>query len=339
VTLLAVLFGVVAAAGTPTVEPPEAAPPPLEESAEATEPVEDFSQTPAPELIRRAIHRIDTRDFEGARILASEAASRGPADAEHAAYVHALSWLMEGDSATALTELDTALASWPTGAFAAHTRFRRAEARALVGDFSGALRDLDELGPIDEFDATDQAKLSLWRGIWTIDSGDLATGTDLIRAALADAPDGVGFYKAKAAVWAAKAHIRYAEQTWPIDTTKRGKAKKAIKRRLGAIALADDAVLTAVRLKEPEWVLEGLLVLGSATEALGNAIHEAPIPKRNKDDAAYRERLRVQAEPLWTRAYAYYDEGANFGTRLGSESKRVDQLVESRDAVQARLEG
>ena len=115
--------------------------------------------------------------------------------------------------------------------------------------------------------------------------------------------------------------------------------KKALDARAALIATAEQQLATAIELQEPEWSLEGLLILGRMYESVGNDIAAAPAPQLSPDQlTVYKREIAKKAEAVWTKAYKHYSLGIDFADRVTWESARVSALEQQRDAVMAKLE-
>jgi tetratricopeptide (TPR) repeat protein len=291
----------------------------------------------ADELLDLSVQRLDTHDWEGARILVDQALGRPGADVDRATYVQGLSWELQGDASQAIALYDVGLEQWPTSPLNRHRRFRRAEALGTLGEPLEALRWLRSLDRAD-LDAQDRRKLTLVRGVLLLDAGKERKGLKHLEEGLQGPADQLTFYQAKAR--AALAELLATEsQGLHLDARERRVQKRLVEhaRLLGSI---EKQVTAIAELDEPEWVLEGLLHLGAAYERLGDHLSTHRRPRRLTPDqqTIYEEEVGKKIETVRIKALRAYELGLDMATRLAWQSTRVQRLEASRDRMAATIE-
>ncbi|TNE90322.1 MAG: hypothetical protein EP330_08360 [Deltaproteobacteria bacterium] len=302
------------------------------------EPVETAASTA--ELMEDALRRLRLADYPGARMLLDQASDRDDSDAEEIAYLRGVSFELDRDYGTALSVYTAALEQFPAGHRQQDLRFRSAE---VIGGLGRAEEALERLAPfladLDSRPHADQIKIRLVEGIWLIDSGKVRKGKKVLAAALSEAgPDEVTFYQAKAratiaAQWAEESevlHLDARERKQVKRLTERGERLIAIERQVTQVAL----------LKEPEWVLDGLLTLGDAYASVGEDLLAARMPPKLAPELhdLYRQTVREKAEVVLVKALNHYQRGIDLSLELGWQSRRVAELEDARESLAARIE-
>jgi hypothetical protein len=116
-----------------------------------------------------------------------------------------------------------------------------------------------------------------------------------------------------------------------------GQARQArrLEERAALLHRAEQEVAAAAYLKEPEWALEGLLVLGQGYEDLYDALLASPPPRGLDEEGRlrYREAVRDRARVLLAKAWKHYDEGVNVAARVGWVGRPLPDLEAARDAI------
>ena len=90
-------------------------------------------------------------------------------------------------------------------------------------------------------------------------------------------------------------------------------------------------------LNEPEFALEGLLLLGDGYVALYDALIAAPPPRKVKDTQAFVRAVEKRGKILLTKALARYDEGVRVAARTQWVGSVTQRLTEKRDALANQL--
>ena len=235
------------------------------------------AQTSADVLADQAIGRIETGDYAGALILIDTAATSSDADPDRLSYLRAVTIELNGSPEQAIPLYTEGLEQWPESDLHDDRIFRLAEATATVGRPRRALRILKQLNE-ENFDGDDRVKLDLVRGIAWLEAGRERRGTSILTPTLEQASaEQVTFYQAKARMAWARV---LAEEAVKLDM--RGREKKVVaelQARAQLLADVEGQVTAAAQLQEPEWVLEGLLILGDAYAGIGADLMESSRPK------------------------------------------------------------
>ena len=148
----------------------------------------------------------------------------------------------------------------------------------------------------------------------------------------------VTFYQAKARMAWARALAEDAA-----DLTMRGRDKKVVaelQERAQLLAEIEAQVTAAAQLQEPEWVLEGLLILGEAYTAIGQALMNSSRPKGLTEGqlTEYDDLLGQRALVVLTKGSRHYGSGIDLAARLGWQSRRVDLLQSAKTSLDAEIE-
>lgn len=321
--LLALSLALPARAGAP--ETP-AAEPPLPAGSEAPVPAVVVPQTPE-ELLDEARSRARRGDHQGAR-LAARAALALPGDHQRTAqYLEALALELGGQPALALEIWDALVAAdWADG-LPDDVAFRRAECLGRLGRVTEARRQLAALGSDRDRDSLDRLKLDVLEGTWTLAEGRERRGLKQLRAALDEAPEGVGtWYQASgrralldlATTQAAALRFEGSD----------GAKRRALERRAALLEVANEQLVALVRLEEPAWSLGGFVAVGDAWLALGqDLLDESPLVRLTEEQRAInRAQLEERVEKLWVRASQYYDRGLQLAARHAWTDEPVPTL-------------
>lgn len=325
----------VAAAVPPptTTEPPRPTSPALERPSAASG---DAATTGA--LVDEAIRRIKTGDYDGARIVLRQAADRDDVDIDAVVYLEGVSHELGGDASAAIALYDQGLTSFPDSVLTPDRRFRKAEALATLDEPRAALAELRTLDP-EALEGADRVKYQIVRAIAEISAGKTSKGLDRMAVAFADPLLGdVSFYEAKGRIAWARV---LAEQADAIDLD--APEKKIVGRLTDRVALVraiEEQVSAAARLQEPEWVLDGLVVLGDAYRDAGFALWTSRRPRELTDEQRriYETELHDRVVTVLTKATQHYQAGIDLAERLGWRSRRVHWLVERKTALEAQIE-
>ncbi|MBN1335457.1 MAG: tetratricopeptide repeat protein [Deltaproteobacteria bacterium] len=298
------------------------------------------AHVPDAALVEDAAARRLRGDLEGARgvlafVLARETPS--PAEAE-ALYQLGLCYEAEEETEVALAVYDRLVRTFPDAPVSQDGWFRRALCLESLGAHRQAVRSLERIRTSQGLDRHDRYTLDLQRGISLVRSGRRNKGLRLLDDALAATSDTeeVTYLRAKAyltraRVWAeAAARIRF---TGP----DRRQARR-LEERATYLRHAEAEVTAATALKEPEWILEGLLLLGRAYEDLRSDLLQASPPRGFSEEgvARWQAELETRTRILGTKAWRHYDEGVALAGRLGWVGRPLAELRAARAAI--RLE-
>lgn len=326
-------------AGSAFAEEPPAEPSPTEEVA-VEEPTE--SPPPAPlsaaDLVELARTRLSIDDGEGARILLLQALDRPGVDADEASYLLGMSWEFDDDPAQALRLYDEGLSRWPGSPYHRDRLYRRAEALAALDQPEEALSALERIDTTD-LDEDDLVKLALAQGAFWLDAGRTKKGLRILQDALDGlAADVHPWSQARARAYvarllatdAAKLHFRVGDRKQARRLEERARLLDALQHQVTDIA----------ELNQPEWVIDGVVTLGGAYEALATDLAESRRPRRltPEQTAIYDAEVAKRAATVRIKALRTYDLGLDMAERLGMEDARVTALQATRDDLAAILE-
>ncbi len=292
----------------------------------------------ADERLDDARQRIRTEDYQGARILVQQVLDLAESHHEEATYLLGVTWELDSQPARALQVYESALERWPEGELADSLRFRCAEATATLGDPKRALALLRQVEEVP--DPASQLKVELVQGIWLVQAKRERRGLKLLAQALASAdPSQMSFYQAKARATVAATMLDDAAEL-SLDTRQRRQVRH-LEQRAVLIEEAFDQVKAIAALQEPEWLLEGMLLMGRAYESLGDDLLTSREPRGLTEDqlVIYREGVAEKVVTVWVRAQRYYAQGLQYATQLDWRSRRVGELQRAYDAVVPKLEG
>jgi tetratricopeptide (TPR) repeat protein len=293
-------------------------------------PLETAASTSA--LVAEAWRRIERADYLGARVVSQQAVDRQDADLPEALAALGGAWEADDHPETALDLYRKALeASGPDGQFADHMRFRIAEANGNLGHPGAALADLRRLERSHRWEPADQSKIDLVQAIFELQDGKLRRGRRHARAALGAAAGTNAFYQAKAHVAIARSYTDEAAAL-PFAGPDRTQVRR-LTRRAELLVDAEREVVAAIQLKEPEWILDGMLVLGGGFEALADDLRNAPAPQGFDDQlrGLWTAQLSERSAVLYTKADNAYSRALDFAAEQQWRSRRI-ALLDARSA-------
>jgi len=327
VTLLVWMLGLVWA--NPTG--PELAHPPVVEEeivAEALPPAPPTQRELLEEAV--ALRRVGAFD-EAAAMLAAAKQTPGDVD-EQVAYQSGVLLEVTEQWKKAAAAYEAVHAGWPDTPSAVDAQFRRAYCLEETGDHKASIRVVRSLQRRGQWSAADQASMSLQRGITETRAGRTRRGIRRILKTLDSTQMDRTWIQAKARLALVRAQTEAAE-TMVLKGNR--KAARRLKRRSALIASAEKQAIAMFNLGEPEFALEGLLLLGDAYLALYEDMLEYPPPRSVPKDQreAYREAVGKKAEILRAKAHARYDEGVRVAARTQWVGSVTQRLIDARDRV------
>ncbi len=116
---------------------------------------------------------------------------------------------------------------------------------------------------------------------------------------------------------------------------RQARVTRNLRARVKALKVAEDQLYAVIETDEPEWITDSLLRMGDTWAALGEALVSSPPPAGLTPAQAevYRIEIARKAEGPFTRAWTYYDRGADLAARVGWQAPTVDVLRARRDAL------
>lgn len=233
---------------------------------------------------------------------------------------------------------------WPDKSTAADARFRRAYCLEELGRHKEAIHAVRMLQAEGRWSEEDERTMQLQRGITEIRHGRTRRGIRRVLHHLESGTDSRTWIRAKARLALVRAQTNAASE---IVLKGDKKAARRLKQRAGLIAAAEKQAIVMFNLAEPEFALEGLLLLGDAYLQLYEDMLAYPPPRSIKaaEQEAYREAVRARAAVLKTKAHARYDEGVRVAARtqwVGSvtqrlKEKRASTALESADQPESSV--
>ena len=232
----------------------------------------------------------------------------------------------------ALAAFDTLVRRYPEAPESLDGLFKRALCYEELGEHRKALRSLNRIWKAEGFDVHDRYTLDLQTGITKVRMGRERAGLQLIERGLAATAntDLLPWLRAKAHTTKARVLLS-AASTLPL-TGREKRVVRNLQERARLIQMAEKEVTLATRLKEPDWILEGLYLLGQSFEALGEAVANSPAPSKLSPEAKayYQEQVQLQGQRFQAKAWHHYDEGIALALRVGYRGYRVQALRNAR---------
>jgi tetratricopeptide (TPR) repeat protein len=314
----------------------------VEGTESVPDPIEEIVETPvAPmsveEQIEEAVSLRRVGAFDAARDMLEEA-SREPG-----------TWLgqieyQQGILYETTEQWDKAIAVYtriserddPHWAVAQDARFRLAYCMEEVGRHKEAIRIVKELRTDGDWTMDDERTMALQQGIVEIRAGRERRGIRRVLAALDSQPDARTWVRAKARLALVRVQLDTAAN---IEIKGDKKAARRLARRDELMTMAEKQAIAMFKLGEPEFALEGLLLLGDAYVDLYDDMLEYPPPRSVGPEARdqYREIVRQKAQILLTKAYNRYDEGVRVAARTQWVGSVTDRLKVRRDTLGEKL--
>ena len=175
----------------------------------------------------------------------------------------------------------------------------------------------------------DKERINLLLGASFIHSGSSRKGIRKIARSLArlDVTDST-WMRAKGHDALAHELIRRSEEIGFIGSDK--KDKKAVAERMELLKRAEVQVIASIQLKEPEFVLNGLVNVADAYVRFYDDLIVAPAPDylTVNQKKQYSEQLRIEARSLLEKALDYCKKGVIYADQSGWVGLVVDELNE-----------
>ena len=285
-----------------------------------------------------ALRRVQIGDYLGARIMSQRFLTyeHDKTVAYRANYITGISWEMSHQCMSALTAYENARKYADTLEQNNDTWFRSGECLGALGEHREAVRHLRKIKDLSSL--SDKSKKRIVTAILKLRKrSNWWTRWRLRRAISKPNDQDPAFYLAKGHIVLAHDDIIRADKL-KIEGRQR-KMRRALKKRAKLVAKAEQHTVATVGLKEPEWILEGLLTLAYASESAGDALLLSPIPKLDSEQKAiYRNIIGKRVEAMWTRAVAYLNEGIALSNKTQWRSPRVEQVKRARNMLIQRID-
>lgn len=221
---------------------------------------------------------------------------------------------------------------WPEGETAPDARFRRAYCLEELGLHKEAIQAVKALQVDGQWSEDDSRTMHLQRGITEIGVGRERKGIRRILKHLSSGKDDRTWIRAKARLALVRAQTHTAKE---VVLKGDKKAARRLKQRAALISAAEKQAIVMFNLGEPEFALEGLLMLGDAYLQLYEDMLSYPPPRSiaPADQEAYRQAVKQEAGILKAKAHARYDEGVRVAARTQWVGSVTQRLIAKRDAT------
>jgi len=268
---------------------------------------------------------------DAAKMLIRAVDTDGEVDAQ-VAYQRGVLFEVTEQWAEAIDSYRTVTQTWPDAPVASDAWFRMAYCQEEMGEHRTSLRTVRQLQRKGQWNDADERSMELQRGIAETRAGRTKRGIRRILRALESGEDGRSWIRAKARLALVRVQTAAAEG---LDLKGDAKAARRLKKRSHLIASAEKQAIAMFTLGEPEFALEGLLLLGDAYMALYDAMLEYPPPRSvpKEQHEAYRQTVESKAAILRAKAFARYDEGVRVAARTQWVGSVTDRLTAARDRV------
>ncbi len=288
------------------------------------------------ELARLAIKQ--GRYFQARNFLITLPEPWEPRHREEANYLLAYTFEKNGESERAKFLYDAGLSRWPDGARRRDTLFRLAESSAADGNCDHALEQLRQLSN-EALTTRDQHKIAINTGCCWLSLRRTSKGLRLIEQTLQQMqPSELAYYQGKA-------HAHLTQQLFEDSRSlsfqvRERRQLRRLTKRASLIGQAEQHVIAIVKLKEPEWIVRGLLTLADAYEQTALALLSARPPRRLSDEqeALFRQALQTQVETLLIKAIRHYERGLDVILRLQWNTRVKAKLEQQLQRARLRVE-
>lgn len=302
------------------------------------DPVEVVAAPPTQEELLEevvALRRVGAFE-DAARMLVRAQSTPGEVDEQVAYHAAVLDEVTER-WAEAVVGYRAVIEGWPDSSSAADAWFRMAYCQEEMGDHKASIRTVRSLQRQEKWSATDDRSMELQRGIAETRAGKTRRGIRRILRALESGEDERTWIRAKARLALVRAQTGAAAE---IKLKGDAKAARRLKSRSRLISSAEKQAIAMFNLGEPEFALEGLLLLGDAYLSLYDAMLEYPPPRSVPEEQRliYRSTVEEKAAILRTKAHARYDEGVRVAARTQWVGSVTDRLIEARDRLAPLVE-
>lgn len=212
--------------------------------------------------------------------------------------------------------------------------FRRIIVLEDLGRHSESLDAVRALQAEGDWSEVDEITLSLSRGISELSSGKTRKGIKRIEAglaALADTSESP-WMRARARSALVEALL---DEAAGLALVGNKKAARRLTKRSDLMLAAEQQVIAIARLGEPEYALQGLVLLGDAYIMLHDDMLAAPAPRRlsDEEEVIYRAEVEGRVGILTAKAKNYYGEGVKLAARVGWEGAVTETLAARHDAL------
>jgi hypothetical protein len=290
------------------------------------------------DLLHLARERARDGDYEGARLVAGEAAAVEGPHQRTATYLVALSWELSGELDRALAMYDALLVDRPDDE---DVRFRRAECLGKLGRYAEARDALAGLGLTGRPEA-DRLKMSLLEATWDLELGRDRPALRRIDRELARADASSAPWYQGLARHAILVHATATAEALVFEGSD-GRKRRALEQRAALIALAEQELAALVRLDSDatELTLDGFARLARTYEDLGDdLLAEPPLEKLTEDQRRINRALLLErVQKVWVKGTLYYDRGLELAATRDWTGEPVPTMHAAYDQLVARVDG
>jgi len=304
-------------------------------AGDADESVEASDEAPPPsqrELLEEAVALRRMGAFDDASAMLDAARQASGKVADEVAYHSGVLLEVTEQWAPAVAAYRRVIRTWPDSPSAADAGFRMAYCLEEMGEHKASVRAVRQLQRNGRWSEADERSMELQRGIAETRAGKTKRGIRRILKALESGDSGRTWIRAKARLALVRVQTDAAA-----DMVFKGDAKAArqLQKRSQLIASAEKQAIAMFTLGEPEFALEGLLLLGDAYVSLYDAMIEYPPPRSVpvEQHAAYRETVAAKSAILRSKAFARYDEGVRVAARTQWVGSVTERLTAAREKV------
>lgn len=284
------------------------------------------------ELLDEAVALRRVGAFADAEGYLRRAAQRDEGFGEQVQYQIGVLFEVQEHWNAAIEVYETVAERWPDSATAADARFRRAYCLEELGLHKEATQAVKSLQADGRWSDEDTRSMNLQRGITELRAGRDRKGIRRILKNLSGGSDDRTWIRAKARLALVRAQVASSGE---IVLKGDKKAARRLKQRAALISAAEKQAIVMFNLGEPEFALEGLLLLGDAYLQLYDDMLGYPPPRSiaPEDHEVYRQAVREKAAILKAKAHARYDEGVRVAARTQWVGSVTGRLTAKRDAT------
>jgi tetratricopeptide (TPR) repeat protein len=291
------------------------------------------------ELLHLARERGRHGDYEGVRIVASQALEIDGDHQRSAQYLIAWSYEYGGDPQQALELYDALIHAYSNSKVPDDLRFRRAECLGRLGRYDEAMEELELLPAIDR-PPLDQLKIDVLQSTWELEVGKERQAYKRLTTTLTQVQPDVGTYYQALARYAILSNAVEAADAIQFKGSDRKKGK-ALEERARLLEIGNEQLAEIIRCQETQMALDGFLKLGRAHKKLGaDMLDESPLTRLTPEQLAKnRDLLRKKVERVWVKASQYYDRAIQFAARMDWTGEPVPTMKAEYEALLAEVDG
>jgi len=286
------------------------------------------------DLLEEAVALRQVGAFDDAKRMLDQATATGGDVLEEVVYQKGVLAEVTEQWSEAIVAYESVVATWPDSSSAQDARFRRAYCLEELGEHKAATAAVKQLQHDGDWSEDDSRTILLQRGITELRSGKIRRGIRRILFALESGEDERTWIRAKARLALVRAQLDMASR---IKFKGDKRAAKQLVKRAKLLEASEKQAIVMFNLNEPEFALEGLLMLGDGYLTLYEALVSTPPPRKVKDTDTFRAAVRKKGAILRTKALARYGEGVRVAARTQWVGSVTQRLTAKRDALATQL--